>query len=362
MKYLTILHLDRKLLKYIFLFFLVAFFLSGVGAFFGKGLGLAYSSYGWDELFINLVLRYAAKCLFIFIGIWIVSRLTTQNNIPKSMGIALHVFFGIALTFYSIYSQIVLSNWFLGTEDPVTWEYIYTRSIMGTDYNFFLYFSVVAIVFAYNFFKKQKDAEIQQSALRSQLTDAKMRALQSQLQPHFLFNALNDISSLALIDPIKAQDAIADLSDMLRQTLRLNNVKSIPIEQEIILLKKYLALEKIRYQEKLTFEITLPTSLKNHKVPPLLLQPIVENAIKHGYSYNHDVLKIRVEIGEEKNWIYFKISNSGRLLKEPILFGTGITNVLTRLKTLYNDDYSFLFENTETQEVCCTIQIPIVKS
>ena len=352
--------IDRSVLKYIFLFFGVAFLISGVGSFIGKWIGVAYASYSWGELFTNLVMRYVSKFIFILLGIYIVQYLYTRG-IKNWLGLTIHAIFAIGLTFYSIYSQMLLSNWFLGTNDDITWNYIYTRAIVGTDYNFFLYFSVIAIVYAYNFFKKQKDYKVQESRLKTQLSDAKMSALQSQLQPHFLFNALNDISSLVDIHPEHAQEAIADLSDMLRQTLSLKNAKFITIEQEISLLKKYLSLEKIRYQEKLEFHIQLPEDIATFFLPPLLLQPIVENSIKHGYSYTHDSLKINIHIKIEKEELCIDIKNNGAPLKSAsVTYGIGLTNILARLDTLYKEDFSFEFTNQKLQGVRTSIKIPIV--
>ncbi len=351
---------DRSVLKYIFLFFGVAFLISGIGGFIGKWIGVAYTSYSWGELFTNLVMRYASKFIFILLGIYIVQYLYTKG-IKNWLGLAIHALFAIGLTFYSIYSQILLSNWFLGTNDDITWNYVYTRAIVGTDYNFFLYFSVIAIVYAYNFFKKQKDYKVQESKLKTQLSDAKMSALQSQLQPHFLFNALNDISSLVDIHPEHAQDAIADLSDMLRQTLNLKNTKFITLKQEVSLLEKYLSLEKIRYQEKLAFDIQLPEDIKTFLLPPLLLQPIVENSIKHGYSYTHDSLKIDIHLKIEKEKLCIDIKNNGAPLESSsITYGTGLTNILARLDTLYQEDFRFEFINQEPQGVHTFIKIPIL--
>lgn len=354
--------IDANVLKYILLFFVVAFLISGIGGFIAKGIGVAYSSYSWGGLFANLLMRYASKFVFIMAGIYTVYYLH-KKGAKTWIGLCLHAIFAIGLTFYSIYSQILLSNWFLGTQDVISWNYIYTRAILGTDYNFFLYFSVIAIVYAYNFFKKQKDYQVQESILKTQLSDAKMSALQSQLQPHFLFNALNDISSLVDIHPENAQDAIADLSDMLRHTLNLKNTKFITLQQEVTILNKYLSLEKIRFQEKLEFDIQYSKEIEKYLLPPLLLQPIVENAIKHGYSYSHDSIKITIVAYPKETKLHIDIINNGAPLSlSTPTYGTGLTNILARLDTLYQDNFSFQFKNQNPQGVCTSLQIPILQN
>ena len=118
--------IDRSLLKYILLFFGVAFLISGIGGFIAKGIGVAYSSYTWSGLLINLLMRYASKFIFIIAGIYTVQYIQTKGA-KKWVGLTLHAIFAVGLTFYSIYSQILLSNWFLGTDDAISWDYIYTE-------------------------------------------------------------------------------------------------------------------------------------------------------------------------------------------------------------------------------------------
>ena len=351
--------LDKRVIKYLLLFFLVSFIISSVSAIFGKIEGIAFSSYNWLELGMNLIVRYVFKFVFIFTAIILVRYLYQNNFITKWVRLFLHFIFAIVLTFYSVFIQVLASNLLLGTNDEVSWNYIYGSAILGTDYNFFLYFCAIAIVYAYYSFKREKDLVIKENHLKTQLLDSKMSALQSQLQPHFLFNTLNDISTLIDISPEKSQNAIADLSDLLRKTLSLNNTKYILISEEIALLKKYLEIEKIRFQDKLSFSCSASEALLLKRMPPLLLQPIVENSIKHGFSYEHDSIAILVEIIEEKNYITFYISNNGQAINnENLVYGTGLQNVITRLSTLYGTNFEFEMVNTNEHKVQTILKIP----
>jgi hypothetical protein len=351
--------LDKRLIKYLMLFFMVSFLISTVSAFIGKAEGVAFSSYTWYELSVNLMVRYAFKFLFIFSAILFVRYLFLKKIVSRWGQIILHFLFAITLTFYSVFVQLLGSNWFFGANEDVTWDYIYRSSILGTDYNFFLYFCMIAIVYAYYAFVKQKDLEIKENQLKTQLLDSKLNALQSQLQPHFLFNALNDISSLVDVSPEKSQDAIVDLSDLLRQTLSLNNTKYISVLDEISLVKKYLDIEKIRFQDKLNFSFTISEKSKTFNMPPLLLQPIVENSIKHGYSMEHDIISVLIEIVEEPDKIAFFITNNGKPINsEKITYGTGIQNVISRLQTLYENNFVFDMMNTKDHKVRTVLKIP----
>lgn len=351
--------LDKKVVTYLVLFFLVSLFISTVSSVIGKMEGARYTSLTWNQMFISLIVRYVSKFIFIFSAIILVRFLFLKKYISNSIQIVLHFIFAIGLSFYSVFIQAVASNLFFGTNDEITWDYIYGSAIFGTDYNFFLYFCMIAIVYAYYFFQKQKDYELKESNLKTQLLDSKINALQSQLQPHFLFNALNDISSLIDESTEKSQDAIADLSELLRSTLALKDTKFISIADEITLLKKYLDIEKLRFQNKLNFNISVSNELLKRKMPPLLLQPIVENSIKHGFSYQHDSIDVLIKIVEEDNYITIYVSNNGKALdNEVITYGTGIHNVISRLSTLFEEDFEFEMMNNDDHKVITKLKMP----
>ncbi len=354
--------IDKKLIQYLILFSLVCIVLSTASGSLAKIEGKVYQSFGWSALIANVLIRYSIKFLYIMGSIILIRLLFHESLIKEWVQWILHALFGIGLTFYSVSSQILINNWIYGFDDPFTFDYIYSSALIGTDYNFFLYFSMNAITYAYYFFKKQKNYELKESHLKTQLLDSKMNALQSQLQPHFLFNALNDISSLIEINPEKSQDAIADLSELLRQTLSLKDIKLIPLSEEIALLQKYLDIEKIRFDENLNFKIEFPNAIYNSIVPPLLLQPVVENSIKHGFSYQHDSLDIRVFIEKESDYLQFTIANNGSFfIEDELVYGTGLSNVIARLDTLYDGDFHFEMKNDASKGngVITQIKIPL---
>jgi len=352
--------IDKKLLQYLVLFFLVFLILSTSSGLLAKLEGKVYKSYSWGALIINILIRYCIKFLYIMGSIIAIRLLFHKKIIKEWMQWVLHAIFGVGLTFYSVSSQILINNWIYDYGDPFTFDYIYSSALIGTDYNFFLYFSMIAITYAYYFFKKQKNYELKESHLKTQLLDSKINALQSQLQPHFLFNALNDISSLIEINPEKSQDAIADLSELLRQTLSLKDTKLIPLSDEIDILQKYLDIEKIRFDENLNFTLELPNGIYNTLVPPLLLQPVVENSIKHGFSYQHDSLDIKIIIEKVTDYLQFTIKNNGATFNESkLIYGTGLSNIIARLDTLYDGDFYFEIKNKHENGVITQIRIPI---
>lgn len=356
-----ILLLDKALLKYLLLFYGFAFGLSAFSGLLAKWQEMAYASFSWWGLLLNTVFRYTSKFVFIILAILLVRYLLEKKKISEGIGFLMHGLLGVLLTFYSVTSQVIFDNWYSGFNDPLTLDYIYSRAILGTDYNFFLYFCSVAIVYAYYYFKKHQEIELKESQLKTQLLDSKIRSLQSQLQPHFLFNALNDITSLIDVSPEKAQESIADLSELLRRTLQLNDSKFISLEEELELMHKYLEIERIRFLDRLKIRETVVGDIYGVLVPPLLLQPIVENSLKHGFSFDHDQIEIRIHISTQKGKLTIKISNNGKPLTEGREhYGIGLSNIITRLETLYAGNYFFeLINEVDGKGVQTHIEIPV---
>lgn len=338
---------DKKLLRFIVLFYLFASFYSLVNAIIQKASGFRYGSISWSELPIDYLVNYGTKFIFILFCVRFTEKLI-QRKTPIPLSIVIHTFLSIVLTVFSGIIMIVYERYILNLDENLELISYVSRIAYGFNHNFYVYFTIITIVYAYYYLQNQKNLQLKESDLKTQLLDSKISALQSQLQPHFLFNALNDISSLIEIDPQKSQEAIIDLSEMLRHTLNLKDQKFISLESEILLLKKYLDIERIRYDEKLKVHYDIDESLWELNVPPLLLQPIVENSIKHGFSYDHDTLEISIKAVKTDNYLHITIINNGKPLPEVQLdMGTGISNILKRLDTLYGKAFEFEICNLE---------------
>tara|TARA_R110000772_G_scaffold94575_1_gene192580 strand:- start:3 stop:650 length:648 start_codon:yes stop_codon:yes gene_type:complete len=212
--------------------------------------------------------------------------------------------------------------------------------------------------------KEVKKAEKKQGKLEAQLVNTRMKMLSSQLQPHFLFNTLNSIAVLTDIDAGKAKDTIADLSDFLREILYDNDSNRIPLEKELRILEFYLNIIKVRFSDHLKIKTEIDETLHTKMVPALLLQPILENSIKHGYDFNHTDLEIVVKIYAEGKTLIIQVENNGApvsvthslLLKR----GLGLANINDRLGNLYGNDYFFEVRNKpDGLGVETLIKIPI---
>ncbi|MCG2432045.1 sensor histidine kinase [Aequorivita xiaoshiensis] len=318
----------------------------------------------WRFLLDNLLFDYIIVVSFMTL-IAISTKRFLRKNYSWTKIIFTHILFSLLI---GIVIRLVVDFYFIILGDLTFAQYDIERSIYRfmyvIDLNFLIYFAMVFIIYTYYYVKEVKKAENVQSKLEAQLVKERMKMLASQLQPHFLFNTLNSISVLTDIDAGKAKDTIADLSDFLREILYDNN-NLIPLEKELRILEFYLNIIKVRFSDHLKITMEIDNLLLHKKVPSLLLQPIIENSIKHGYDINHINLDILVNIYSEGQAIIIKIENNGALVKvnhELLLkSGMGLSNIKDRLENLYNENFFFKIQNkSDGLGVETIIKIPFV--
>jgi two-component system, LytTR family, sensor kinase len=188
------------------------------------------------------------------------------------------------------------------------------------------------------------------------LKTAELANLKNQLNPHFLFNAINSIKALTISDPSLARTSLTQLSELLRSSLTVGNEQLITLESEIIFVKDYLFLEKIRYEKRLNYTFDIDKGSLNIKIPPMTLQLLVENAIKHGISKLKHGGEISIQAINEQNIFILTVTNSGKLSKDYSPTGVGIKNLEKRLFLNYNDKAEFILSQNHNK-VIATIRI-----
>lgn len=188
----------------------------------------------------------------------------------------------------------------------------------------------------------QREIELAQS--ETSLKSAQLENLKNQLNPHFLFNSLNSIKSLTLTDPQRARSALNGLSTLLRSSLEAGSMQLIKLEEELKFVKEYLALEKIRYENRLEYLFQIDVDLLPFKIPPMSLQLLVENSIKYGILKSKTGGQIIVKAYSEEDEIFLSVENTGKLHTKSDI-GLGLLNLERRLKLNFQDSASFiLFE------------------
>jgi sensor histidine kinase YesM len=214
-----------------------------------------------------------------------------------------------------------------------------------------------AIYFTYHFFRKTITQEMHVLQMQASQNEIELKSLRSQINPHFLFNSLNSIRALIDIEPKVAKEGITTLSNLLRKSLVQGKNAFIPLHEEIDLVKNYLDLEKIRFEERLQITWKMDDGLEQFQIPPFLIHTQIENAIKHGISKLIKGGLIAIQITQHKtNGIRIEIINSGRILESQSETAIGIENTKRRLYLQYKDNASFnLYDGDGV--VHCVIEI-----
>ena len=214
------------------------------------------------------------------------------------------------------------------------------------------------IYFGFHFFDNYKKTEIQNLKLEANTKEVELNKLKSQLNPHFMFNSMNSIRALVDEDPKKAKVAITQLSNILRNTLMMHKNKFITLEEELVLVKDYLELEHIRFEERLNFNFDINPNTLTLNVPPMMVQTLVENGIKHGISKYPEGGSISIITLKNENSFEIEIINTGQLntsIKSHS--GVGVENTTNRLELLFGKKASFSLKNLDDKNVISKIII-----
>jgi two-component system, LytTR family, sensor kinase len=226
-------------------------------------------------------------------------------------------------------------------------------------FNLLIYWVIVSVTHAFDYYRKFQERELQASDLEKSLAQAKLQALQMQLNPHFLFNTLHAISALMHKDVDAAERMIARLSDLLRYALESTDAQEVPLEQELTFLERYLEIEKTRFGERLTLSMKIDPGTLRAQVPNLVLQPLVENAIRHGIEPHAKPGRIEICATREREMLKFEIRDNGAgLTTSHLEEGVGLSNTRARLEQLYGDKHQLNIENSPGGGVRVDLSIP----
>lgn len=225
---------------------------------------------------------------------------------------------------------------------------------------YLLYWWVVLVAYTWSYYRATQQRELHTSQLEALLAQTRLQMLGMQLQPHFLFNTLNTIAELVHQQPATAERMIAGLSHLLRETLHAGLVDRVPIEQELQLLDRYVEIQRARFGDRLTVDIVVDERAKQALVPSLLLQPLVENAIKHGIGARAGPGRIEIEIARADATVTIEIRDDGVGLRAaPVKEGIGLGNCRSRLQTLYGPgNYRLDIANRPGGGAAVTIALP----
>ncbi|WP_156027159.1 sensor histidine kinase [Sporocytophaga myxococcoides] len=197
---------------------------------------------------------------------------------------------------------------------------------------FFYFLAFVLIYYLIMFSRTIKEKQLKEAELKSAIQETELSMLKSQLNPHFIFNSLNSINALTILDPQAAGEMIVKLSTFLRKSLDQGKTSLIDIEEELETINLYLDIEKIRFGEKLQIELDIKNSVNGALIPPMLLQPLVENAVKHGVYESLESITISINAELANGNLHISVENScDQEIKKVGRKGIGLRNVAQRL-------------------------------
>jgi LytS/YehU family sensor histidine kinase len=280
--------------------------------------------------------------------VWLARRFPLHGRHRVRHG-AVHLVCGAAIALFKTAADRVVFGMLTGF-----WPYWLASTLA---LQFALYLAVVAAAHGAEYYRRSRERE----HLEAQLADTRLQMLNMQLQPHFLFNTLNTIAEIVHEDPDKADAMIGGLSDLLRRTLDLKNTLAIPLRDEIDLVSRYLDIQRSRFGDRLQVRIAIAPEASAVRLPPLLLQPIVENAIHHGLAARLDAGRIDITADVDGPILRVVVwddgsGDAGEVIAGPERIGLG--NTRARLEALYGTRARLELAPAEGRGTRVTIEVP----
>ncbi len=292
--------------------------------------------------------------MLLGLAIWYPTRFISFENTKVIRLISNHIA-GMVITsaLWLFAGYFILINVF-----PLRSDFVYSTLVWRFLIGALIYLILVAIYYLIIYYNNFRDKIIRENELSNLLKDSELKTLKYQINPHFIFNSLNSISSLTITEPKLAREMTIKLSDFLRGTLSKNQIQMNNLSDELKNIKIYTDIEKVRFGDKFEFIEEIDENCKSISVPNMLLQPLVENAIKYGVYESLEKVFIKVSCNKENN--YFKIVVHNNFDNESVTGkgeGIGLKNISSRLKLIYQQD-NLITTNKSENDFTVTIYIP----
>lgn len=252
----------------------------------------------------------------------------------------------------------------LGLPRPRPTFFLTFKFALAVDFHFnvLTYLAILGITLAVDYYRRYRERELRASQLQARLAQAQLQVLKMQLHPHFLFNTLHAIQTLMHKDVEAADRMIARLSDLLRASLESVGVQEVSLKQELELLDRYLEIEQTRFRDRLTVEMQIEPETLDARVPNLILQPLVENAIRHGIAPRSAPGRIEISARRDNGTLNLEVRDNGRGIvldaEAKLKEGLGLSNTRARLEQLYGPSHRFDLENRTGGGLIVSLAIP----
>jgi len=305
---------------------------------------------------IALVEVFSFIIIYAFIGasVWYIIKFTTLENNSTYRILLAHIIAASIIVFIWMYLGVVIIKLF-HPEAEVWMKRGMVNRIFG---GYMMYLMFVVFFYAVNYYQSFKEKVLNEGKLLSLVKEAELHALKSQINPHFLFNSLNSISSLTMSDPARAQEMVINLSKLMRYSLKHDQKEKVKFKQELENNKLYLQIEKVRFGSKLNPVFEIDENCLNAEIPNMILQPLYENAIKYGVYEATEPIEIRTTAKCSEEFLQVTISNPyDAYISSKKGEGIGLRNIRDRLQIIYANPYLLKFDDNK-KEFTVTLTIP----
>jgi two-component system, LytTR family, sensor kinase len=302
-------------------------------------------------LILNLALWYLPAVMMPAI-VWAARRFPLEAG-RRVRAIAVHSAGALLFSFAHLLGLLAVRFllWENGGKNPnATWaQYFQRRSFEQLDWSLMVYAVIVGVSHAVAYYHELQERKLKASQLETRLIEARLKTLEAELHPHFLFNTLHAISTLVHRDPESADRMISRLSDLLRITFDRSGEPKVSLKEEMDFLQKYLDIEQTRFQDRLSVHVQVEPDALDGEVPRMILQPIVENAIKHGIAGRSGGDNVQITAGLHGDRLWMQVHDNGGGLQvgtlKALRTGVGLSNTRARLDCLYGRLYRLEFSD-----------------
>jgi two-component system, LytTR family, sensor kinase len=318
-----------------------------------QGKAERFSFYVWDCAYMLAVLTPSA--------LWLAWRFPITASGWRQR-LPLHIIASLLLTTTQVLLQAVF-GWIRHRDDMTPARALRHYFTNVEQISFLTYWLLVAAALFYRTREDARESTLRSAKLEAQLSAARLEMLSRQLHPHFLFNTLQAATTLVHYDPDRAEEILLRLSELLRVSLHESEQQEITLARELEILESYIAIQSCRFGDRLQFQLSVDQDALGCAVPSLLLQPLVENAVRHGIGVHKENDTITLRARRRDNLLLISISNQTSLLNRPAeeLFGRGVglSTTRNRLEQLYGTEGTwFSLYNLKPKGVCAEITIP----
>jgi two-component system, LytTR family, sensor kinase len=313
------------------------------------GFFIMIEKFGWWGAIIGQLVSTTLCTLVIFN---IVNAVAESKQLKKLSFVKHSLLILVTLIITTLLINVPLSYVLYGKNSPYL-KYVFVNSVYLAGATGIVY----AVIKYLNIERKRKfdEKELELSRLRELKAKAELDALHSKVNPHFLYNALNSIADLSITDGKKARKMTIALADLFRYSINYSNNNYTTVKDEVEMAEVYMQIEKIRFEDQLNYTTTVEDEVRHFLVPRFLLQPIVENAVKHGLKATGQMTEIQLQVKKHENGIELVVADNGPAFPEEITPGYGVKSVFDKLDLLFPEQYEIHFSNEPRKHVSILI-------